>query len=113
MSDIHIHTHVDLGPLVAAFDTVLARLDVIDARIQQLHQTTEEAMADLTRITTEVEENGSVIDSAVVLLGSLSQQIRDLSTDPAALEALADSLDANSTRLAEAVVANTPAAPTP
>ena len=62
----------------------------------------------LDRLTTEVAENSDVIGSAVTLLGNLSQQIRDLKDDPAALDALADDLDAQSNALAAAVAANTP-----
>ncbi len=100
--DVHIHIHVDTGPGTEALD-ILRRLDQQGALI----------VADLTAITAEVQQNGDAVGSAVALLGNLSQQIRDLSTDPAALQALADELDANTQSLADAVVANTPAAPTP
>ncbi len=63
----------------------------------------------LDRLTTEVTENADVIASAVTLINGLSQQIRDLQNDPAALAALADKLDAQSNDLAAAVTANTPA----
>lgn len=86
-----------------------AKLDRILRKLDNITELETQAMADLTAITQEVAENGSAVDSAVALLGSLSDQIRALSTDPAALQALADQLDADGTRLAEAVVANTPA----
>lgn len=66
-------------------------------------------MANLDQIRAEVEENGSVTQSAITLIGGLAQQIRDLSTDPAALQALADQLDSQNSALAAAVAANTPA----
>lgn len=69
----------------------------------------ETIMVDLTRITNEVAENASVIQSAITLLNGLSEQIRELSTDPVALGELADQLDAQSEALAAAVAANTPA----
>lgn len=68
-------------------------------------------MADFSAVQTEITENGDAIASAVALLGNLSQQIRDAGNDPAAIQALADQLDANTQALAQAVVANTPAAP--
>ena len=68
---------------------------------------------ELDNVTREVAENSSVIDSAIVLLQSLSAQIEDLKDDPEALQALADSLDMQSNRLAEAIVANTPSEPSP
>lgn len=81
---------------------ILALLTRIDQRITQMS-------SDLTRITTEVSEMSSVVDSAVALLGDLSQRIRDNASDPVALNALADTLDAKSNALAAAVAANTPA----
>jgi hypothetical protein len=62
------------------------------------------------RIESEVAEAKSVAQSAIALLGGLSQQIRDNAQDPAKLTALADELDANNAALAAAVVANTPSA---
>lgn len=67
--------------------------------------------ADLTRLTAAVERDSTVNQSAITLLNSLSQLIRDNATDPAALTALADQLDAQQQALADAVVANTPAQP--
>lgn len=63
---------------------------------------------ELARLQTEVAEMATVVDSAVGLINGLAQQIRDLATDPAALNALADSLDSKAGELAAAVVANTP-----
>jgi hypothetical protein len=63
---------------------------------------------ELARLQTEVAEMSGVVDSAIGLINGLAQQIRDLATDPAALNALADSLDAKAGELAAAVVANTP-----
>ena len=70
-------------------------------------------MADLTDITREVQETQDAEQSAIVLLNSLAEQLRAAATDPAAIAALANQLDSNANALAAAVVANTPAAPTP
>lgn len=67
--------------------------------------------AELDRVTAEVTETGTAIDSAIVLIEGLAAQIRDLADDPAALNALADELDSKSNALASAVAANTPATP--
>lgn len=91
---------------------IYAKLVRIERRLRRVEQAEEHQMADLTALATEVEENGDAIDSAVSLLGTLAQEIRDNATDPAALAALADELDAQTNALAAAVVANTPAAPT-
>ena len=63
------------------------------------------------RIAAEVAEGTEVGQSAIRLITGLAQQIRENAEDPAALNALADSLDANNAALAEAVAANTPSAP--
>ncbi len=66
--------------------------------------------AILDRLTADVANLTSVDESAIALLNGLAQQIRDLAGDPAALAALADSIEAQNTSLASAVTANTPAA---
>ena len=67
-------------------------------------------VGSLDRITAEVSEISTVADSAIALLASLAQLLRDAATDPAAINALADQLDAKGNELAAAVTANTPAA---
>jgi len=51
-----------------------------------------------------------VAQSAITLINGLAAQIANLKDDPAALQALADSLGASSTALAAAITANTPQA---
>lgn len=103
----------DIPELTQQLNRMEQKLDLIAAALAGVAAQTGVIVTDLSAITNEVQENGDAVASAVSLLGSLSQQIRDLSTDPAALQALADQLDANTQSLAEAVVANTPAAPEP
>jgi len=64
--------------------------------------------AQLDTLTQEVTEMSTVVDSAIVLINGLAAQIVELKDDPAALQALADSLDAKANSLAAAVAANTP-----
>jgi hypothetical protein len=66
-------------------------------------------MADLTALQAEVARNTDVDSSAITLLNGLAAQIEQLKTDPAALQALADSLRQSSDALSAAIVANTPA----
>lgn len=90
--------------LVDIARSIAAGLNEGNATIEGvLHQMT----AQLAALKTEVERNTAVTNSAVALISGLAQQIRDLKDDPAALEALAASLDANSDSLAAAVEANT------
>lgn len=66
-------------------------------------------MADLTNLATAVAQNTSVDESAIALLNQLADLIRQNQDDPAALQALADSINSESSNLAAAVQANTPA----
>lgn len=68
---------------------------------------------DVSAVEAEISENTDAIASAEVLLASLAQAVRDTAGDPAAVAALAASLDANNTRLSAAIVANTPQVESP
>lgn len=59
----------------------------------------------------EVTETKTSVDSIRALVAGLAQQIRDNVNDEAALNELADSLDADQAGIAEDVAANTPAPP--
>ena len=65
---------------------------------------------ELDRLTAEVADTATVIDSAIVLIQGLHDQLVAAGTDPVALNALADSLDSQQAALAAAIVAGTPAA---
>lgn len=67
-------------------------------------------MINLTRLRTEVQELKTAQESAKALISGLSQKIRENKDDQAALDALADELDASTNSLSQAVVENTPAA---
>lgn len=67
-------------------------------------------VAETDRLRGELEENTSVIDSTILLINGLANRLREALMSTAALEevnAIADELDANNTRLAAAVAANT------
>ena len=69
--------------------------------------------AELDRLTTEVAETRTVVESAIVLISGLRQRLDDAiaSGDPAALTALSEDLDSQQAALAAAVAANTPTPP--
>lgn len=69
--------------------------------------------AALDRLTSEVSETSTAVDSVLALVEGLAQQIRDAAEDPVKLNALADELDAKQAAIAAAVTANTPTPPTP
>lgn len=70
----------------------------------------ERIMAALDGLEAEVADVKTVQQSAIVLLNGLAQALKDAGTDPAKLAAIIADLDASKTALADAVVANTPAA---
>jgi uncharacterized protein YoxC len=84
---------IDLSHLDDKLDLILSKGDAMTAALDKLTQ--------------EVEETKTAVDSAITLIGGLAQQIRDLKDDPAKLEALANELDAKQKAIADAVAANT------
>jgi prefoldin subunit 5 len=86
-----------------------AQIDRIERKLDLLLAREKTVMATLDDVKTKVEAENTVIDSAITLLGDLSAQIAALKNDPAALQALADEIDAKKAALAAAVAANTPA----
>lgn len=65
---------------------------------------------ELDDLTAEVAANNAIEESAITLINGLAAQIAAAGTDPAKLQALTDSLTAESANLAAAITANTPAA---
>lgn len=78
-----------------------------------LQEMEKRIMVTLQDIIDDAADESTVIASVVTLLTTLSQQLKDAGTDPAKLQALKDLVDANKKAIADAIVANTPAAPTP
>jgi hypothetical protein len=70
-------------------------------------------MSDLTQITADVANNTTVVGSALTLINGFAAQLAAAGTDPVALGALQTQLETNSSQLAAAVAANTPAAAQP
>ena len=100
---------------------ILARLDGIDENLARLegmvHQLMQivtkgatKVMASLDALTAQVTKNTDVEASAIVLIKNIAAALEAAKTDPVAIAALAAQLDTSATALAEAIVANTPAA---
>jgi hypothetical protein len=70
-------------------------------------------MATLADITAAVAAERTVEDSIVTLLGTLSADLKAAiaANDPAAMQAVVDTIDANKKVLSDAITTNTPAAP--
>jgi|GEM_PF-5624033 len=75
----------------------------------------EIVMPAIDSLTANVAENTTVERSAVVLLGNLKSLLDQAiaGQDWSQVQALSDQLGSNNTELANAVAANTPAAPSP
>lgn len=92
---------------------ILLSLRAIEKKLERISEQEGEQMANLTRLQADVANLKTVSDSAVTLIKGLADEIRNAGTDQAALDALADSIEAQSSTLADAVTANTPAAVQP
>lgn len=91
---------------------ILDKLDSVLSRESRIQRQGETIMATLADVQAKVAAEGTVVDSAVVLLKGLKDQLDAAiaSNDPAALQALSDSIGSQTDTLATAVATNTPAA---
>ncbi len=93
--------------LILATEAILHRLSKLKKEIKKM-------ALDLTALTQAVNDEKTVEQSAITLLGGLAQKIADLiaasgnTVDPAALQAIVDEINTNKQALADAVAANTP-----
>jgi len=67
--------------------------------------------AELDALTAQVQQTETLEESAITLITGLATQLTAAKEDPAAIQALADSLQAEAAKLSAAITANTPAAP--
>lgn len=101
-------------------DRIEGRLARIELDIHNLIALTRATLSETITMASKfdglndkITELETVQESAVALLGTLAQEIRDAAGDPAAIQALADRIDADKTKLAAAVEANTGTGSTP
>lgn|SRR4051812_20745259 len=87
---------------------MMRRLNIIQQGDDEEFAIVSQELDDLKR---EVQESKSVTEGAATLIQSLADRILENKDDPAALEQLAQDLDAQSQQLAAAVQANTPIQP--
>lgn len=101
--EIHIHAKTDVE--------VLRRLSVIQGKLDLIHQRQELIMSILDDLSAQVAANRTISQSALTLINGIADRITAAGVDPAALAALTASLKEDDDKLAAAVAANTPAAP--
>lgn len=98
-----------------AFYKFLSNLDKkvnsILALVKEIKQREVIMATDLSVLQDQITETITIEQSAITLIQGLAAQIESLKEDPAALQALADQLKGSADTLAQAVIANTPAAP--
>lgn len=99
-------------------EIVLARLEHlarqnhrIEQKLDRILNKENRIMADLTQLSADVANTTSVEESAITLINNIAAQLAAAASDPAAIQALSDSLNTEAASLAAAVAANTPAAP--
>ena len=87
-------------------------LESLHLKVDQL-TTKVNAMSEIIdRLAAEVEENKTVMGSAVALISNLVEEVRN-APNMTAVAALADTLSEHTDALAAFVAANTPGAPAP
>ena len=107
---IDVHMNVYLRPLEDGSEVIINHLVAIRRMLTESKKREIAMSVELDALTVKVQETTTVAQSAITLINGLAAQIADLKDDPAALQALADSLGASSTALAAAITANTPQA---
>jgi hypothetical protein len=88
---------------------------IVERALETLIRQGANIMSVLDTLNDAVARNKTVTDSAVTLLQGLKQRLDAAiaSGDPAKVQALSDALGAETSTLADAVTANTPADPVP
>jgi hypothetical protein len=109
METMHIFLHHDVNVNIRSDANTEHKLDAILQKLQIIELKENKLMADLSTLEADVASNGDAVASAVTLLNGLKAALDAAGTDPIKLDALRASLEANTSSLAAAVVANTPA----
>jgi hypothetical protein len=87
------------------------QLNLIVTLLYNLTAQGNKIMALLDQLTADVAAETTLDASVEALLTTLVAEVKAAGTDPVALKALTDQLEANAAALQAAVTANTPAAP--
>ena len=92
------------------FDSLLSVLQQMESNLAELRTEVRNMSQATDNLAAAVQRETSVVSSVTTLISGLASQIKQTSTDPQ-VQQLADQINANSDSLANAVTANTPAAP--
>ena len=112
--DVHLYHHfVPDTQIQSALDAMSKKLDLVLTTGQQIQHMETKIMAAIDDLQAAVAAEDTVIDSAITLIKGIPALIAAAGVDPAKLTALQADITAKSQSLADAVAANTPAAPAP
>ena len=90
---------------------VMRRLDTLSDQIDLIQSNLETIMSAIDDLQAAVAAEDTVIDSAITLISGIPALIAAAGVDPAKLAALQADIANKSKALADAIAANTPAAP--
>jgi hypothetical protein len=109
---LHLYVHIDPIQLNVQVDETSGdyRIAEIYSMVSTLIKGATAVATDLSELTTAVENNTSVSQSAIALVDGLKAQLDAAGTDPVALRELSQALSNNSDKLSQALTRNTPAA---
>ena len=79
----------------------------IENLLHKILRKVENMSLELDNLTAEVAENTEVIESAIVLIEGIAAQLEAITDDPVQIQALADTLNDESNKLAAAIAAHT------
>jgi septation ring formation regulator EzrA len=102
---VHIHHHSD--------PAIERRLDRIEAALDHVIGALKAMALDFSPLKDAVSDIDTVIDSVKTLLEDIATQMEDKAADTAAIADLAAHIRSQKEALAQAVAANTAAAPAP
>lgn len=81
------------------------------ATVTNIEQEIKNMSAEMQKLVTAVTGLKAADEGIIKVLGNISQQIRDNVDDKAAMLSLADDVDGEKAKVSDAILANTPAAP--
>ena len=116
VQEVHIAVGQGLAPAktrIKRKQRIEAKLDLALSLLSQILQKETSIMALLDDLLTDVQDEDTVIASVEQLLTNLSALLANAGTNPAQIAQIKALVDTQKGRLSAAVVANTPAAPTP
>lgn len=106
-----LRVSIDLDDIREDLDELRSLAYEVLRRLTFLNTQEHEMSLNLDAITADVAGTADAVTSAVTLIQSIADELRNAAGDQAAIDALATQLEGAKQSLADAVVANTPAAP--